>query len=374
MRSLRILILQALVLLISSSSTFAHTIYTANGAPVNHGHYSYCGPNGCPASDSTFESTYGFRSADRYYSATGAWNCHGRTFDARLSWIPQAEPYINNDWPYCPLNPAAGDSIIWWGSNGLSSHSVTIVGTWNGLSTPVMSKYGTQGQYRHALSNVVAVYGSDWTVTNFDAGTAIYWGITKNQEPEEVEKRRRSSRERLIEQRKKTPWYEDVLASQLVYEVEHPRIVDQVARLTEESRTGIGKAKGDQERLDILLKDLQEDSHFEALNAFDSPAFSEDFIHAIESGNLLVKLSKLRPELRKKIANQLLEVILENNGNYPDRVRGAGLHFLNQILTPKERAETKKKLQALLGDKGVELNKKEMGVVSTYTQHYLEKM
>ncbi len=142
---------------------YTSTMYTASGHPVSVDHFGYCGPNGCPASDSSWESVNGIRSADRWYSGTGAWNCHGRTFDNRQGWIGQAEPWLTYDGPSSPVSPRPGDTVIWWKNDPIlghvTAHSVTINGTWNGLGTTVMSKYGTQGQYQHALSNPIRVYG-----------------------------------------------------------------------------------------------------------------------------------------------------------------------------------------------------------------------
>ena len=356
-----------LALLVASGNLSAHTLTTATGVPVSHGHYSTCGPNGCPQADSTFEASVGFRSADRVYSGTGAWNCHGRTFDARRSWVSYAEPWLDNDGPVYTSSPLSGDSVIWW-DGATTSHSVTLLGSWTGTSTPVMSKYGTQGQYRHALSNPIALYGADWSVVYFTAGTIIYSGLQAGGEGQkglEVDKRHDTAEER-DRLRRSMPWYEDVLASQVIYEVEHPRLVSQSANLSDASRTGLSEARGDQARLGILIADMADPKHFGVLNAYNSPAFSEDFIAEIEAGKLLVKIIKKRPELKQQVIDLLLNVITDTQGASKDQLRGAGVHFLTQILTKNERVATKKELRRLFPE--------QHGEVPTYTDHYLNKM
>lgn len=162
--NLIIIVVSLFTILSMPSLVEAHSVRTATGYSVSHGHYGFCGPYGCPTADSVFERDYLFSSRDRVYSGTGAWNCHGRTFDSRRSWISLAEPYLNYDTPTCPSSPRSGDAIIFW-ARGQTSHSVTMISSWSGLDTRVMSKYGTQGQYRHTLRDTVRVYGGDWAVT-----------------------------------------------------------------------------------------------------------------------------------------------------------------------------------------------------------------
>jgi len=355
--------------LIASGNVSAHTLTTATGVPVAHNHFSYCLPDGCPAADSTFEATYGFSSADRVYSGTGEWNCHGRTFDARRSWVNYVEPWLNNDGPVYTAYPISGDSVIWWGTDGLTSHSVTLLSSWNSTSTPMMSKYGRQGQYRHALYNAINVYGSDWSVVYFTAGTPIYSGISKSgaetRKGSSVDRNHDTEAER-NEIRKSMPWYEEVLASQVIYEIEHPRLVAQSAHLSEASRQGLAEARGDQARLAILISDIADPKHFAVLNAFNRPALSEDFVMEIEAGKLLVKIVNKRPELKEEIVALLLKVITQPGGDFKNQLRGAGIHFLTQILSKNERVAMKKELRRLFPEQQSE--------VPTYTEYYLRKM
>lgn len=354
--------------LIASGNLSAHTLTTATGVPVTHYHFSYCLADGCPAPDSTFEAQYGFSSADRVYSGTGEWNCHGRTFDARRSWVNYVEPWLNNDGPVYTAYPISGDAVIWWGTDGLTSHSVTLLSSWNGSSTPMMSKYGRQGQYRHALSNAINVYGSDWSVVYFTAGTPIYSAIRKagaeaRKGPRVDSNDTEAERNEI---RKSMPWYEDILASQVIYEIEHPRLVAQSANLSEASRQGLAEARGDQARLAIIISDIADPKHFGPLNAFNRPALSEDFVMEIEAGKLLVKIVNKRPELKEEIVNLLLKVITNPGGDFKDQLRGAGIHFLTQILKQNERVATKKELRRLFPE--------QQGEIPTYTEHYLRKM
>lgn len=357
------------LVLIASGSLSAHTLTTATGVPVDHFHFSRCLSDGtCPTSDSTVEADWGFSSADRVYSGTYAWNCHGRTFDARRSWVNYVEPWLANDGAVYTSYPISGDAVIWWGTDGRTSHSVTLLSSWNSTSTLMMSKYGRQGQYRHALLNAIRLYGSDWSAVYFTEGTPIYSGFrTTGAEARKGPKVDRKDNEaKRNEIRKSMPWYEDVLASQVIYEVEHPRLVAQSANLSEASRQGLVEAIGDPARLAILISDIADPKHFATLGAYNRPALSEDFVMEIEAGKLLVKIVKKRPELKEDIVNLLLKVITEPEGDFKDQLRGAGIHFLTQILSKNERVATKKELRRLFPEQQTE--------VPTYTEHYLRKM
>jgi hypothetical protein len=235
-----------------------------------------------------------------------------------------------------------------------------------------MSKYGTQGQYRHALFNPIALYGSDWSVVYFQAGTPIYTGLraggaeSRKGETGKPAGKKPETEEERNQLRKTMSWYDDVLASQVIYDIEHPRLVTKFANLSEDSRTALLEAQGDQARLSLLITDIADPKHFGILNAYNSPAFSEDFITEIEAGKLLVKIVKKRPELKEDIVALLLDVITKTEGSFKDQLRGAGIHFLTEILAKNERVATKKELRRLFPEQQRE--------VPTYTDYYLNKM
>lgn len=311
-----------------STSTLAYTtstMYTASGHPVTVYHNLSCPTDVyCPQSDSSFEASYGFRSADRWYSGTVSWNCHGRTFDNRQGWVSYAEPWLTYDGPSCPVNPVPGDTVIWW-QGSQTAHSVTITGAWNGLSTVVMSKYGSQGQYKHALSNPVAVYGSNWAVTRF-TGTTIYSGFTSGGGTSEL---RPNPATQLFAERETRPWFKSVKASELVYAIEHPRIVARSTSLTEATRQQLLLTEDPEKQAKILVHDLANPSHGIALSAFNGPQFTEEFITGMEAGKLLVLLGNQSPEVKPMILDLL--AALANSTDTPDAARGAAVHFLKRI-------------------------------------------
>lgn len=352
-----------LLLVELGSSAYADTVTTKTGCIVSHSHYSYCTPTYCPIADSTFEARYGFRSADRVYSGTAAWNCHGRTFDARNAWINFAEPWLSCDAPYTPASPAPGHAVIFWGPDGKTSHSVTLVGPWSGLSTLAMSKYGVQGQYRHALSNSIRVYGSDASVVAFGAGTSVYSGLAASQ-PDQASPI--GVRQRLLEERERAPWFETMLTAELLYAAEHPRLVAQVSGLLDATRRRLEEATTINEQVDALATDFRDPMHYSFLSAYSSPAHSEDFISAIEAGNLLIKLAERRPKLRGAVIAKLQESIEQARGEEQDRVRGAALHFLGRVLTAAER-------QTLLVRTKPQIRSDAADAPPTYSQHYLRK-
>ncbi|OGF42076.1 hypothetical protein A2555_01625 [Candidatus Falkowbacteria bacterium RIFOXYD2_FULL_39_16] len=354
--------------------TEAHSVVTATWHSVSHGHYGFCGPNGCPTADATFERSYSFLSRDRVFSGTGAWNCHGRTFDLRRSWISLAEPYINYDRPYSPSSPRSGDAIIFWQS-GQTSHSITMLSSWSGLDTQVMSKYGTQGQYRHRLRDVARVYGGDWAITRFAAGTRIYTSLRDGQFTNQpfsnyfilASSSLLSPGEKLREQRKTMPWYKDVLESQKIYGEEHPKFVKKITGLNSNRVKQLEDTTDVSKEILILLEDLKDLKHYELLGVYNSPAFSAEFIEEIEAGKKLVEIAKKYSSEKKYIAESLYEIIEKSDHYNEDRLRGAAVYFLTQILSEKDIAKLKEKM-------GQEIKREQKDIdMPSYVEFYLDK-
>ena len=355
-------------LLLGAPALQAHTLQTKAGNNVSHIHQSSCA-NGCLTNTYLESSPYNFSSSHRFYSSTWAWNCHGRTFDNRQSWTNYADPWLASDAPFCPVNPAVGQTVIWWGSDGKTSHSVTITGSWNNLSTQVMSKYGAYGQYRHALSNAVAVYGSNWSVTGFGLGTTIYSGM-RSEAPSPVVQEVDPGK-KLLEQRKDMPWYEAVLQSEIHYALEHPRLVSQSAGLREETRARLLETVDEMEQIDILLEDLQSPAHYEVFHLYNRPSLSEDFIKEIEAGKLLALLSNRKPELKQVVTERLTGLVTERKGEIHDTLRGAAIHFLTRVSTPEERKTLKNRFSLLSQSS---MTGPGAGKIPSYTEYYLQKM
>jgi len=358
---LRVLISIALLFAGAASSRAytTTTMYTATGYPVTVYHNLSCPSQvGCPATDSAFEAAWGFRSVDRWYSGTTAWNCHGRTFDNRQGWVSYADPWMTYDAPVCPASPRPGDTVIWWGTDGRTAHSVTITSAWNGLSTIVMSKYGSQGQYQHALSNPIVVYGSNWSVIRFTAGTTIYYYGTAIGDPKQ---KLESPAERFLAERETKPWFNTVKASEVLYATEHPRIVARSTALKEATRLRLLATENPEEQATLLLQDLADPSHSIALSPYSGPQFTEEFVTGIEAGKLLVLLGEQHPELRHMLADHLATLVKASDA--ADVTRGAAVYFLGKI-APEDATNVKAELES-------EQTKAVMPGYTTYLNYYL---
>jgi len=318
---------------------FAHTVETANGCTVNHyDNLGYClpwYPYDCPDPDSEFESDYGFSAYDRVYSGTYNFNCHGRTFDNRGCWIDYADQYINCDGPFCPYNPGYGDAIIWFNGSGTTTHSATIISNWNGTSTTIKSKYGKQGEYWHSLANCIYAYGSNWTVTRFSAGTTIY-----NTTQENFMINKKNNIEKLLEDRKKMPWYKDILESEEIFETKGKKIIERITSLSNENRSNYEKSSSVDEKIETLFRDFVNNEHYKWLGIFNSPEFSTDYIQGIEAGNLLVELCMEQPEFKEIISEKFTGLLGQKNlGNNSDHIKGAAIFFLGKILDREQQLE-----------------------------------
>lgn len=361
-----------------SLPVFAHTLTTATGHPVDHIHSGYCGPTGCPITDMDFENLSGFRPEDRVYSGTGSWNCHGRTFDNRRSWISQAMPFWNYDSPVCPASPQRGDTILFW-DGGEIIHSATMVETWNGTSTLIMSKYGKQGQYQHALANSIKIYGKNWSIIRFTAGTLIPQALQRNNSlrrlltglpiPNLFVNPILGEKMDPLKERKKMPWYQDVLSSQEIYETEHPKMVAKIATMKPEKLAQYQKTESLEGKISILMEDLLDDIHYQFLGVYDSPAYCTDFIHAIQAANLLVNLSMTESGARTLIINELKKNItaLEISPEF-DKKRGAMIYFLGKILNQNEKVLLRDQLLKTFGQ-----FRAPKGLPPTYTEYYLDR-
>lgn len=329
---------------------YAHTLKTSGGCSVNHSHYGYCGPWGCPQPDSVFEDAYKFRAADRKYSGTAVWNCHGRTFDAKQSWIGDPSVYLScGGAPSCPVTPKAGDTILFYQS-GKISHSVTITGTWNKTLTRVMSKYGTQGQYEHSLDNAIRVYGSNYYVTRF-AGARIYStgevdGAAAAVPADESEEQLLA---RLTAERARMPWYEDVLASAAIAEDGHNELVHRFGALLPATMKELRHETDTDERIALLVADLQDAAHFVGFGAYDDAAFTEDYVAGMVAAKMLVAMTADSASVRKNVLDALEKVVFKSAA---DPARGVALFAIGQIATPAEREALSNRLEdlELVGD------------------------
>jgi hypothetical protein len=365
-RKLVSLIASLSIALILPAASMSHTLTTAHGTSITHTHQSSCA-GGCISNSYLESAPFNFSSATRVYSSTWSWNCHGRTFDNRISWVYYADQWLLDDGPYCPVNPSVGQTIIWW-DGSKTSHSVTIVGPWNGTSTLVMSKYGAYGQYRHALSNAVTVYGSNWAVTGFSGGTAIYSSSTAKDSNSQLNEEENPG-ERLLEERKLMPWYKDVLASEIIYAVEHPRLVAHSASLSDDTRARLQTSTDELEQIEILLDDLRQPTHYEALALYNRPSLAKDFIEAIEAGRLLSKIAARSPELRGEVLSRLAQTASAKKSS--DGLRGAAIYFISTTGTEDEVRAIRSRILASRAKLRIYAEDRE---TSSYEQYYLQRM
>lgn len=357
----------------------AHTLRTGSGVQVAHYHLQYChststGGQDCPLPDATWEAQWSISSSGRVYSGTGTWNCHGRTFDNRLSWVNYAEQWIWNDTWSNPTTPQVGDVVIWFDANNRSTHTVTIVGAWNSTSTLVMSKYGLQGQYRHALSNTIRVYGSNWKVYRFPS-TVIYQGLQAD--PEESLQvgmnEALSPVERYLDEGEAMTWQDAVRESELLYAVERPRMVERIAGLRQYTVESLAQARSDAERVDLLLADLRAAEHYGTLGVYNTPAHGEDFILGLEASKLLAALADSRPELRGVIVSRLTQALSDESVEFADRYHGAVLHTLSLVLPAEQKPRFQQQLRGSL-KRALEARVDASGEAPSYTKHYLERL
>lgn len=356
-----------MIVLLPVQSAFAHTL-TAGGVAVQHYHFGYCGPNGCPVKDSTFESSVGFKSTDKIYSGTHQWNCHGRTFDNKQSWVNSIDPYLSfNLGPYSLANPGYGNAIVFF-QNGQAIHSATMVGTWNGTNTMIMSKYGKQGQYKHALINSIKVYGWNFSAVGWAAPVKIYTTSngTRNIDGISIKNSFTASRiESLLREREKMPWYKDILEAKKIYETEHPKLVERSAGMNPTRLNTLNNTTDTAKKISLLIEDLKDESHYTALSAYDHPSYATEFIEEISAGKRLVSLAKENPSLRSDVVKQLRDILTtKSKENHKDALDGATSHFLGQILTQTEK-------DALRTEEGTTT---QIPGFQTYRDFYLKRM
>lgn len=358
-----------MIFLLLTIDVQAHTLKNGSGADVPHAHYGYCGALGCPVSDAIYESYRSFSSADRVYSGTSEWNCHGRTFDNRRSWVNEAEYFL-----FAPcVIPKKGDVVIFFGPDGRTSHSETILGSWDGLSTKVMSKYGMQGQYRHTLGDSVRAYGSSWTVMRFDS-IPVYSSLTgKIYEDSNVWSKKLYNYEEIMEITKKMPWYQTVIESQKLYNQDHTKTLIKVSGLQPQTKEALVKANDIDKKVFILVKDLVSDTHYQIFGEFERPALTHDFIVNIEAGKQLIDLAKqdqlLKPTVASTIKNQIVRSDQQDTYYMADRKRGALIYFVYQLLDDEEQT----KLQEELSRIQFASDREESYFKDNYTRFYLNK-
>ena len=333
-----------------------HKTKNGTGCSVSHSHWPQCSggicANGyaCPGSDAACESNPNMSSGDRVASWGSQYNCHGRTFDNRGSWTGDAYIYVSCGNGACPINPQVGDAILWDDGH---VHSVTIVGAWNGTSTLVSSKYGCCGEYRHSLQNVINVYGSDWWVSRHYSSPVFQVqsrsiadeAVPVPSDPAEIDA--------LVQT---MPWYDTVVASAVEYAIEHPRMVRENGKVSDEIRKKIRETEDPKERLALLAEDLRDERHYTILATFNRPQDSLDFIAGIEAGKALVKVAEAHPErARPDVVNLLEGTLFERKSGMG--AQAAALFFLDQILEREERQELQERLKTLetpmtIGDTG----------------------
>lgn len=339
-RAVRVFVFILFVGLVLAGDAAAHTLQTKKKCNVLHYHFTTdCVPGvGCGKDWAKVEKLYGFKSADRIYVGTSAWNCHGRTFDNRRSWVDYADPFLKCDGPVCPAKPQVGDAIVWYNNNGTTKHSVTIVGAWKSLDTLVMSKYGVAGQYKHALRNSVAAYGSRYTVTRFTAGTAIYSNAVDD--PQDIESGPRDSApamraDELLAAREQMPWFDSVREAEEVFAQARAEHIQAVGALLPETIESLASIQDTQIRVQLLINDIHNREHYVLLGAYNAP--EPELISGMESARLLREIAEQNDTSRAIVTDYL--VTLANQIDAEDAARAVALTAVSPLLSADARQE-----------------------------------
>lgn len=364
----------------------SHTLKTKTGKNVSHAHMTTKCPDGsvkggngyCGQADATWEATMvrqgatGFTSSNRKAAHTGLWNCHGRTFDARRSWVGSADPWLIYDGPYTPSTPKPGDAIVWI-QNNTTTHSVTIVGPWAGVNTIVRSKYGTQGEYQHALFNTLITYPGNAYVTRFGAGTPIYTIAPEKGVMYNTDATGKTLESKFLEASKDMPWYKDLSKAKSLVSKYHSKLVNNAGSFLPETKVVLNNANNTiSEKIDALIKDLLSNNHYELYGAYDHPSYVKDFIGAIQSGQKLVQLSE-NNESKGIVIEKLKNTILDINAEYinseiRDEAKGATLFFMKKIMNNSEFNDFKT-IYFSLKKKSTQLDENN---VPSYVKYYME--
>jgi hypothetical protein len=331
----------------------AHDLKTAKNCDVKHGHpTSNCIDDiGCASNWEKVEKQNKFKSADRVYKGTTAWNCHGRTFAARKAWVNYADDFYNCDKSVCPATPKIGDTILWWYGksdgkklNGKTKHSVTIVGKWDGLNTIVMSKYSIYGQYRHALRNSVAAYGKEWSPIRFTGGTPIYTNAVGDAPDDHEPRLRRIDRERdrefeastpeeMLASRQMMPWFDAVVESEAVFNTARAEQVRAVGALRPATLEALQSIDSDELRAQLLVNDLRDPEHYILLGMYNAPEL--DLLSGMEATRLLRDLADKDDQARVIVTDYLVSLAREFDGI--DAARAAAVLAAAPLLRPVER-------------------------------------
>lgn len=371
----------ALLLLIAVLSTGANAhdlkVWPA-GTPVFHLHLGLCTANGCPASDADWEQSKRVASGDRVYSGTYEWNCHGRTFDARHSWINNMDisPYFTNGATFAPPTPLPGDAVIWWNNDSEIVHTATVTSLpsffWQ--EPTIMSKYGKQGQYRHGLSNATRIYQPNWAYVRFPATIPVFPTRAANDQSVLLDAKHPPSTsmrgviEALRAQSEQAPWYEAVLMSKVVYAVEHPREVTRLSGLSTKTQQRLTATRNVTDQVAILFDDLRDQNHYVHLGAYEQPSHSTAYIRGLEAGELLVKVAtEIQPALRDTIVSGFKAMINEVWDAVDDERHGAGIYFLGRVLAAEERDELRQEWPGGLSTSSVAT------ATQSYVSYYLSQ-
>lgn len=320
----KVFLVSGLSLLVSLSA-IGHTIRSQDNVNVSHKHYSRCAYLiDCPISNSTFETRYNFSNSDRTNSSTYEYNCHGRTFDNRNSWVNYSDAWVFGSGNQSVHYPEIGDVVVWTKtgtgstSTKITRHTATIIGPWNGNNTIVSSKYGSAGEYHHELINTMNVYGNDYRVVRMNT-TNVY-----NMSELEIE-----------QEAKSRDYYIDSLLEKNESEKSKKGLTwqEKFKLLPKNEKTMLSQnnilteLNSKQKDINYFLSDLAKDRRV-FLAAFNFPDFTEDLVTEIESGKLLLEIVKNNPELSQEIGDKLKEIIMSRSH---DTVRGITMYYLSEL-------------------------------------------
>ncbi len=163
--AVRIVVFSVLALATIATIAYASTIATTLGTVIAHFHRPLAGERDFTDEEkSVAAQTIAARhpQAIGLSDATIIYNAPGLSFDAGRSWVnsDQALGFINDE--YTPVTGPAmiGDLVVYSRGEGLTHTGFVVSIDDNSTVDGVQSKWGSAGQYRHALRDVPDLYGS----------------------------------------------------------------------------------------------------------------------------------------------------------------------------------------------------------------------
>lgn len=274
-----------------------------------------------------FENQYGFSSNHRVAWATNYYNCHSLSFNDRFRWMNYPHNIfwsfynhglvVNYNWAkkwdrwVMFTKDSNGPFSIWWVTYSIS-HSFIFDEDYKGWNTRIKSKYGSFGEYKHALSSVYNVYDADYTFvlrhggTNF-MYTKVWWAVLNDRAMHMLTKSSvidLKPSEKLYQIDLKNIWWEEKdFSAQIPFEIDVEKLWADKHQKTQKVDNSHLLALSDQELVNMLTE-----SDLMILWAASSP----NAIGAVVQKNALLKTIFDRAEKNK----ETIELVLNKTSSF----------------------------------------------------------